>query len=399
MGEVTQRLIIVDTEMGRIVGGAQTCLLRLVPELARRGWFPAVVCEPPEPTFASELRAAGADVFTAPVKYPRIVEDSARRLAQWVNGQRPLAYVLSVSSGSGWAAMPLLDEAIPTLAVVHSDDQTFYGPVRHYLSVTDQVVAVSGPIYSYLLDTVGMDASHVCHAPYGVDKRTPRRPEGRPLRVAFVGRLSEEDKQISVLAEAIVRLRDVPIDFVVAGVGPDVDFFRTLLGKQHRAELLGQVSPAVAVATIAASDCLVLTSTGREGMPLSVLEARACGVVPVLSDIPAHSALVEHGIDGVLVRPGDPGALAAALRSLVGDAHQLQAMSERSYLRADDSTVGAMTDAYEEAISRASRVRRSRGGRPAVPLMQSCVSRWPASIRKVRASATSFLHPVGGGRP
>lgn len=391
MGGLQQRLVIVDTEMGRIVGGAQTCLLRLVPELARRGWAPTVVCEPPEPPFASELRAAGVEVFAAPLRYPRIVNDSARRLARWVDAQRPVAYVLSASSGSGWAAMPLLDPAISTLAVVHSDDETFYGPLRHYRGVTDQTVAVSVPIYSYLLDTLGIDPSHACHAPYGVDKRAPRQPREGRLRVAFVGRLSERDKQISVLAEAIVRLRHAPINFVVCGDGPDLDRFRQLLGEGHRVHLLGQVTADVSLATIAASDCLVLTSTAREGMPLTVLEARACGVVPVLSDIPAHAALVEHGIDGLLVRPGDADALATALLSFVRDAQRLRAMSEESYRRADNSTVGAMTDAYEDAINRAAVVRDARGSRPATPLMSSCVSHWPTPIRKLRAAADSLL--------
>lgn len=391
MAENKRRLVIVDTEMGRIVGGGQTYLLRLVPELARRGWAPTVVCEPPEPPFALELRNAGAEVFTAALKYPRIVEDSAKRLARWVDDHRTVAYVLSASSGSGWAAMPLLDRAIPTLAVVHSDHEVFYGPLRHYQSVTDQAVAVSEPIYRYLLDELHIDPSRACHAPYGVDKRRSPQPRSGPLRVAFVGRLSEPEKQISILANAIARLRDAPIDFTIAGDGPDAENFRRLLGDRHRAVLLGKLTPAAALAAIDASDCLVLTSTGREGMPLAVLEARACGVVPVLSDIPAHAALVRHGIDGLLVPAGDADALARALRSLEGDRKRLRAMSELSFVRAEATTVEHMATAYEEAIDRAAAVRRQRGERPAVPLMASCVSRWPTPIRKVRASAASLL--------
>jgi len=388
----TGRLVIVDTEMGRVLGGAQTCLLRLVPELTRRGWSVTVACEPPDPPFASDLRAAGVEVSTAACRYPRIVDDSARRLARWVNEQRPAAYVLSVSSGSGWAAMPLLHPDIPTLAVIHSDDETFYRPLRHYREVTDLAVAVSEPIYGCLTSTLDIHPSRASFAPYGVEKRTLRNPRKGPLRVAFVGRLSEQDKQISILAEAITRLRSAPIDFVVAGDGPDAAMFRQLLGRGHRAHLLGHISPEASLAAIQASDCLVLTSTGREGMPLTVLEARSCGVVPVLSDIPAHAALVDHGIDGLLVRAGDADALATALRGLAEDDHRLHAISRMSHRRAEQTTVGVMAGAYERAIDQAHVVRRGMERRPAVPLMPSCVSRWPRPMRKLRATASKLAH-------
>jgi glycosyltransferase involved in cell wall biosynthesis len=392
MAESRGQLVFVDTEMGRIVGGAQTCLLRLIPELSRRGWRSTVLCEPPYPPFASVLRASGVEVMDSPIKYPRLVEDSAKRLAYWVNSRSPAAYILSVSSGSGWAAMPLLNSDIPTLAIVHSDDEVFYHPLRHYQSVTDVAVAVSVPIENYLIHSLSFASSRVRRAPYGVEKLPSRERRQGNLRVAYVGRLDEHDKQISVLAEAICQLDDAPIDFTIAGTGPDTVSFRQLTRPNGRVKFLGYVSPEAALETIAKSDCLVLTSTGREGMPLTVLEARACGVVPVLSNIPAHAALVHHGNDGLLVPSGDANALAEALRSLSGDSPRLRTMAERSHIRADQTTVGIMADAYEEAIAFAMSKRESAPARAAVPLMQTCISPWPAALRKLRESVRRARH-------
>lgn len=398
MGEHRGRLVLVDTEMGRVVGGAQTFLLRLLPELERRGWTTTVVCEPPAPPFAATLRSAGADVSSTLIRYPRIVDDAARRIARWVNTLRPAAYIASVSSGSGWAAIPLLDPGIPALAIVHSDDETFYGPLRHYRDVVDLAVAVSHPIHDRLITAHGLEPAQVVHAPYGVETRPSRRPGGGRLRVVFVGRLSEKDKQISVLAEAAVRLAGGPIDFTIVGDGPDAAWFRHELGEDHDVRLLGHVPADVVMATIQESDCLVLTSAGREGMPLAVLEARACGVVPVLSDIPPHAALIDHAVDGLLVPAGDADALAGALRALAEDRARLERLSVASHRRADRTTVGAMADAYEEAV-RLAATRRQGAPRPPVALMPSCVSSWPTPVRKVAASTrllrTRSTDPAG----
>jgi glycosyltransferase involved in cell wall biosynthesis len=387
------RVVLVDTEMGRVLGGAQTFLLRLIPELDRRGCTTTVVCEPPAPPFAGTLRSAGVDVSTALIRYPRIVDDSARRIARWVNALRPAAYIVSVSSGSAWAAVPLLDPCIPSLAIVHSDDETFYRPLGHYRDVVDLAVAVSEPIHDHLTTSLGLSPDQVLHVPYGVDRKARSRTAGDRLKVAFLGRLTERDKQISILARAANRLRDAPVDLTVAGDGPDALRFREELGEGSHVRLLGHVPADVAAATMQASDCLVLTSTGREGMPLAVLEARACGTVPVLSDIPAHAALVDHGIDGLLVPAGDADALASTLRSLAGDPSRLARLSAASHQRAARTTVETMTDGYEEAVRRATARRRKGAPRPAVPLMPSCLSRWPSPVRKAAASAR-LLRPV-----
>jgi glycosyltransferase involved in cell wall biosynthesis len=64
-------------------------------------------------------------------------------------------------------------------------------------------------------------------------------------------------------------------------------------------------------------DCFVLASTRTEGVPQSLLQAMAVGCAVVASAIGGIPEVVQHGVNGLLVPPGDPAALAAAIRTVL----------------------------------------------------------------------------------
>jgi glycosyltransferase involved in cell wall biosynthesis len=65
-------------------------------------------------------------------------------------------------------------------------------------------------------------------------------------------------------------------------------------------------------------DVVVLPSY-REGVPRSLLEAAACGLPIIASDVPGCREVVKHGVNGLLVPPRDAVALACAIRHLQQD--------------------------------------------------------------------------------
>ncbi|HEX6167225.1 MAG TPA: glycosyltransferase family 4 protein [Acidimicrobiales bacterium] len=127
----------------------------------------------------------------------------------------------------------------------------------------------------------------------------------------FVGRLVP-DKGVDVLAEGYRRYRgstDDPWPLLVGGVGPDEDRLAALEG----VDLLGFVQPDAIPALLARSGCLVLPSR-FEPWGVVVHEAVAAGLpVVCTSAAGAASRLVLDGYNGVVVPPGDAGALARAL--------------------------------------------------------------------------------------
>ncbi len=132
------------------------------------------------------------------------------------------------------------------------------------------------------------------------------------------------DKGVGEYADAAHRLKQkgLAIDFLLAGntdpgnpaavSSQQVDIWRT----EGIVEPLGHVEdmPAILVKT----DVMVLPSY-REGLPRCLIEAAACGLPIVTTDAPGCREVVEDGVNGYLVPPRDPAALADAIRRLHAD--------------------------------------------------------------------------------
>lgn len=164
-----------------------------------------------------------------------------------------------------------------------------------------------------------------------------------------VSRLIRE-KGILDLADAALSLADLPnLYFVIVGEALPSDRDQIVadlarhevvrrLGKRWRT--IGYRSDVARV--LQASDLFVLPSY-REGLPRSLIEAMACGIPAVMTNIPAGRELIEDGENGLLVPVGDSRALAAAIRGLVADDVRVRTMGvrarERALLEHDESAV------------------------------------------------------------
>jgi glycosyltransferase involved in cell wall biosynthesis len=84
------------------------------------------------------------------------------------------------------------------------------------------------------------------------------------------------------------------------------------------------------------SDCFVNPSF-YEGMPNAVLEAMACGLPIVASDIPGNDAVVRHNDTGILFDLAKPGALREALATLAQDRAAANLMGQRGRVQAEQN--------------------------------------------------------------
>jgi sugar transferase (PEP-CTERM/EpsH1 system associated) len=235
-----------------------------------------------------------------------------------------------------------------------------------------QYVALSADLEHYLVDAIGIGADRVSRICNGVDERkfSPSArlaavdsPADAPLVVGTVGRLDEVKGQ-HILVEAVAALlRDAPgrrarLRVVICGDGPTRASIESCIashGLQDVVEVLGERADVPDV--LRSLDVFLLPSLA-EGISNTILEAMACGLPVVATDVGGNSELVAEGESGYLVPPADPHALAAAIARYLDDAelrrrHGREARAEIERTFSLSGMVRRYGDLYRAALTAA----------------------------------------------
>jgi glycosyltransferase involved in cell wall biosynthesis len=211
---------------------------------------------------------------------------------------------------------------------------------RVVLRAATGVVVTSAWTRQQVLTRYAIPAHRVRVARPGTDRvATPPRPRrGRLICVGVLGRHKGQD----VLIEALADLADLDWHCVLAGpLDRDPEFVGQLqtritrLGYGHRIQLTGVLTGAALSHAYTTADLLVAPSRA-ETYGMTVTEALAHGLPVVAAAVGGLPEALGSAADGTrpgeLVPPGDPAALAAALRSWLGDErhrHRLRAAARR----------------------------------------------------------------------
>jgi glycosyltransferase involved in cell wall biosynthesis len=197
--------------------------------------------------------------------------------------------------------------------------------LRHLLDRDGTVALVQNDDDLSALLALGVPKSRIALIPgSGVDieRLVPLpEPDGGPT-FGFVGRLLD-DKGIRTLiaAHRLLRGRGVQTRLLIAGT-PDPANPASVTEHEAKSwtgepgiEWLGHVGD---IAGFWARAHVAVLASRREGLPLSLLEAAACGRAMIASDVPGCREIVVPGATGLLVPVDDAPALAEAMNSLAG---------------------------------------------------------------------------------
>jgi alpha-maltose-1-phosphate synthase len=211
----------------------------------------------------------------------------------------------------------------------------------------ERVIAVSEQMRTDILAHFAVSPERVVVLHNGVDADSFRRTERRdalarlgvkPPYVLFVGRISEQ-KGIFHLLEAVQRL-PAGVQLVLCAAAPDTPEIERRLA----AEVAGRPSVRWIHAMVPRDDVVQLYSHAAcfvcpsvyEPFGLINLEAMACGTPVVASAVGGIPEVVVDGETGLLVPPGDPGILAAALGRLLADAGRGAKLGSAGRQRVED---------------------------------------------------------------
>jgi glycosyltransferase involved in cell wall biosynthesis len=167
----------------------------------------------------------------------------------------------------------------------------------------------------------------------------------RATRVLAVGRLVPK-KGFDLLLHALAMLRDggETCRATIVGEGPelqDLQRLRTELQLDHEVALVGaksnqQVRDMFREADLFVLPCRIDQAGDRDGIPVVLMEAMASGVCCVSGDLPAIRELIDDGVSGRLVTPGEVEPLVAAMRELISSADLREVLAREGRRRVEE---------------------------------------------------------------
>ena len=358
-------------------GGTERALLQVLAGLDRSRWRP-VLLHRPESGLApllQEARHLGVELRTVPqlrgaqgwARLPALVQQIRRERAEVFHAH--LTWPLACRMGLLGAALARVPAVVATAQLFVDLPPSGWTTMQHRVvsACVDRYLAVSRQVAAQLRERFGVRADKITQVPNAVAlDRFPRAVSPAPARptdpavphtVLTVARLDPQ-KGLHDLVAAAALVPEARV--MVVGEGPERPALETeiaRLGLGDRVHLLGFRSDVPDL--LAASDLFVLPSL-FEGLPLSILEAMAAGKPVVATAIGGNDEAVVDGATGLLVPPGDPQALADAIRALLRDPERRRRLGEAGRRRAEaefsaTAMVRRVAAVYDELLAASDR--------------------------------------------
>lgn len=208
----------------------------------------------------------------------------------------------------------------PTVVTAHGSDLTVGMESRIWRSLLKRVFEFSdcvntvSPDLASMVESLGINSDKIRTLTLGVDtekfsfSRRPPLEGSRPLKLICTRRLeSVFDHHTIIKALVSLKERQITFEMTFAGGGSLLDELTRCvnnLGLDDCVRFAGRLDNDDLPEVLAGHD-VYLSASLWDGASLSLLEAMAMGLFPIVSDIKANSTWLEHGSDGLLHKVGD----------------------------------------------------------------------------------------------
>jgi colanic acid/amylovoran biosynthesis glycosyltransferase len=248
---------------------------------------------------------------------PQYTEDRVLSTLCFLNRHQPRVFLPQCMESMYYAAKIAGNSGLAWAMTLHSDDPIYWALADTVRPETNGglIVGVSNYICQKLIEQNLADHPH--NIPYGVPSLDCTTSfSDAPFRVAFSGRVVEEQKRFSLVLATMAQacLMDSRIECLVIGDGPALSSSRQWVADNklgNRIHFLGRLESSIVQNKLSQCQALLLMSD-YEGLPVTLLEAMAIGIVPVVRTIPSGiPELVKHHETGLLVDDTPEQAAAA----------------------------------------------------------------------------------------
>jgi glycosyltransferase involved in cell wall biosynthesis len=294
-----------------------------------------------------------------------------RHLATYIRRERVEIIHAHMFGSNLWGTAIGRLARVPVI-VAHEHTWSFEGqPLRRILDReliargSNAFIAVSRADRRKMIEIERIPSERIRFIPNGIDPRTPI-PD-RDLRAElgvgsgpFVGAVGalRAQKTYGVLIRAAALLREDHPDLrvLIAGDGPEKARLEALIGELGLGGIVLLLGRRPDVPDLLATLDVAVCASAFEGSPLSVMEYMEAGLPIVATRVGGVPDLIEDGVHGLLVEPGNPTGLAAAIDDLLSDRARAAALGAQARERrrrefALDVMVHNVEALYEELLA------------------------------------------------
>jgi glycosyltransferase involved in cell wall biosynthesis len=326
------------------IGGAERQVILLAHGLRARGWRVTVVAlSGTIGNAAAELAASGIAFLSLELRKGLADPRGWMRFHRWLKQEQPDVVHAHLPHAAWMARWSRL--AAPVRVVIDTLHSSFTGTLGRRIGyrvsdwLPDQVTAVSHAVadahrlagMADIIEVIPNGVDVAAWLPSAATRATLRRELALEHEFLWIaaGRL-EPVKDYPTLLRAMAEL-PLSARLVIAGGGPLEPQLRQLstdLGIDSRVRFLG-FEPNI-LRWMQAADGFVLSSRW-EGLPMALLEAAACALPAVATDVPGTREVIVDGNTGLLASPGNALSLAEAMtRVMSASVEERDAMSIRA---------------------------------------------------------------------
>jgi glycosyltransferase involved in cell wall biosynthesis len=349
MAESERRKKILHIVEDLNMGGLERVIETLVLGLDRRRYDVEVWCLARGGAIAEELLSLGVPVrilgLTSYYNPARV-----RELALILDAQRFDVVHTHGYFASTFARLALLLKSGPVIVHhLHTTDRSFKlrnRKIESLLSLcTDRIICVSQAVSQFAVESLGVHPQKIrviYNTAFAVEDNPavrksarqavlPGVPKGDFVIVSVASLTANKGHDVLLLAMKNLVARHCAVRCVIVGEGPERPVLESRidrLGLRSHVFLAGlqlDVLPFLRMADVA-----VLTTVGREGLSVALIEGAAAGLPLVGSDLGGIPEVIKHEANGLLFSPGIPEALAKALCRLITDPGLRERMGRKS---------------------------------------------------------------------
>jgi glycosyltransferase involved in cell wall biosynthesis len=294
-----------------------------------------------------------------------------RRLAAYVRRERVDVLHAHMFGSNVWGTLVGRLARVP-IVIAHEHTWSFEGePLRRVLDreligrFSDAFIAVSRADQRKMIEIERIPAERIRFIPNGIAPTAPAA--GRDVRaelgvgsgplIGAIGTLrAQKAYDVLIRAAASLREKHPGLHVVIAGGGPERERLDALIGELGLSDVVLMLGRRLDVPNILAALDVAVCASNFEGSPLAVMEYMEAGLPIVATRVGGVPDLIDDGVHGLLVEPGEPLELAGAIDELLRDRPRAAALGARARERRRrefdlDVMVHNMEALYEELLA------------------------------------------------